>query len=97
MATPLPRPHDKVIEDLCPCPAPCPVQDQFQLLQTMLSELGLPPTRDRREQPRSGDENDITIVLLSEVKEAVSIFFEGLSFHVRLAVNLVVITGRKTM
>ena len=63
----------------------------------MLSELRLPPTRDRREQPRSGDENDITIVLLSEVKEAVSIFFEGLSFHVRLAVNLVVITGRKTM
>ena len=77
MTTSLPRHDDRVIRDLCSCPAPCPVQEQFQLLQTMLNERGLPPTRDRREQPRSGDDNDITVVLLAELEEAVNIFFEG--------------------
>ena len=67
----------RLIGDLCPCPAPCPVQEQFQLLQTVLTELRLPPTRDRRDQPRSADDNDVTVVLLAETEEAVSIFFEG--------------------
>ena len=53
------------------------MQDQFQLLQTVLNELRLPLTVDRRDQPRAGDDNDITVVLLSEIGEAVNIFFEG--------------------
>ena len=67
----------RLIGDLCPCPAPCPVQEQFQQLQTVLTELRLPPTRDRRDKPRSADDNDVTMVLLAETEEAVSIFFEG--------------------
>ena len=77
MATSQPRRDVRVIGDLCPCPPPCPVQDQFQLLQTVLNELRLPLTVDRRDQPRAGDDNGITVVLLSEIGEAVSIFFEG--------------------
>ena len=77
MATSQPRRDVRVIGDLCPCPPPCPVQDQFQLLQTVLNELRLPLTVDRRDQPRAGDDNGITVVLLSEIGEAVNIFFEG--------------------
>ena len=77
MATSQPRRDVRVIGDLCPCPPPCPVQDQFQLLQTVLNELRLPLTVDRREQPRAGDANDVTVVLLAEIGEAVSVFFEG--------------------
>ena len=77
MATSQPRRDVRVIGDMCPCPPPCPVQDQLQLLQTVLNELRLPLTVDRRDQPRAGDDNGITVVLLSEIGEAVNIFFEG--------------------
>ena len=80
MATSLPRRDDRV-SGLCPCPdpcpQPCPVQEQFQLLQTTLNELRLPPTIDRRDRPRSGEQSDVTVVLLAELEEAVNIFFEG--------------------
>ncbi|XP_070174693.1 carnosine synthase 1-like [Littorina saxatilis] len=59
------------------CTDPCPVQEQFQLFQTVFNQLKLPPIVDRREHPRSDAHRGITIVVLAELVEAVNVFLEG--------------------
>ena len=58
---------------------PCPVQDQFQLLQTALNSLRLPATVTRCQQHRQQQSEgcDVTVVLMAEVEEVLNIFLEG--------------------
>jgi hypothetical protein len=56
---------------------PSPSQQQFTLFQDVLNHLKLPPTVDRRSNPRDGSLSDITIVTLAEIEEALNVFLEG--------------------
>ena len=50
---------------------------EFTLLQTVLSDVGLPATIDRTMTSHRPSNSDVTIVLLADLKSALPIFFEG--------------------
>ncbi|XP_076444055.1 carnosine synthase 1-like isoform X1 [Babylonia areolata] len=54
-----------------------PCQKQLHFLQTVLTDLKLPATVDRRGRPRSGEGPQITVVLLADLVNVLNIFLEG--------------------
>lgn len=55
----------------------CPAEEHFSYLQHYLLDMCLPATVDRSMEPRQTTQNDIAIVYLSEVSDAITTMLEG--------------------